>query len=218
MTKSEAALCDSRKPSAPQGLRERKRRATRAAIERAAITLVDEYGYDKVTVVQICERADVSQGTFFNYFPTKDAAIVGVGAHELDRRAVHAAFDTLMPTTMFRATLTLFLQVVEAFDWKSDVATLRVALVRGTPELMQMFLDNTFAFVSDFQALVASYLEAHPECRLCADLMDAPEEANAVVSAALEAAKFALAHAAHEPGASLPSAEDVEDAIRRIIG
>ena len=66
------------KPSA-EGLRERKRRETRAAIERAAISLVDELGYDNVTVAMISERAVVSQGTFFNYFPTKDAAIVGLG-------------------------------------------------------------------------------------------------------------------------------------------
>ena len=43
------------KPSA-EGLRERKRRETRAAIERAAISLVDELGYDNVTVAMISER------------------------------------------------------------------------------------------------------------------------------------------------------------------
>ncbi len=63
-----------------EGLRERKRRETRAAIERAAISLVDELGYDNVTVAMISDRAVVSQGTFFNYFPTKDAAIVGLGS------------------------------------------------------------------------------------------------------------------------------------------
>ena len=61
----------------PVGLRERKRRATRSAIERAAITLVDECGYEGVTVAQICDRANVSQGTFFNYFPTMAASFVG---------------------------------------------------------------------------------------------------------------------------------------------
>ena len=81
------------------GLRERKRRATRDAIERAAIALVSERGYDNVTVAQICEASSVSQGTFFNYFRTKDAAIVGIG--EYDRcglcarriRSPHALLD-----------------------------------------------------------------------------------------------------------------------------
>lgn len=82
------------------GLRERKRRATRDAIERAAIALVSERGYDNVTVAQICELSSVSQGTFFNYFRTKDAAIVGIGEYDLDAdsvrrriRSPHALLD-----------------------------------------------------------------------------------------------------------------------------
>ncbi len=204
--------------AASMGLRERKRRATRAAIERAAITLVNERGYDGVTVAEICRRADVSQGTFFNYFPTKDAAIVGIGTHELDQAAVHKAFDQLASLSMFQATLTLFLRVVESFDWESDVASLRVALVKDTPALMRMFLDNTFEFVSDFRLVVASYLEIRPERRVCADLLSEAEEANIVVAEALEAAKFALYRVADDPSGGLPSAQEAGDVVRRIVG
>lgn len=201
-----------------EGLRARKRRATRNAIERAAIALVDELGYDGVTVAQISERANVSQGTFFNYFPTKDAAIVGVGVYELDPSAVHAAFDRLMPCSMFHATLTLFLEVVRSFDWESDVAALRVMLVRDTPSLMRLFLNNTFEFVADFRGVVASYMEKRPEARVCAETLTVDEEAGIVVSEALEAAKFALSRVACEPAAGLPAADDVEAVIRRIVG
>ena len=204
--------------AAPRGLRERKRRATRAAIERAAITLVQERGYDNITVAQISERAQVSQGTFFNYFPTKDAAIVGIGTYNLDPDAVHAAFDRLVPATMFTATLTLFLQVVESFDWESDVSSLRVALVKDTPSLMKMFLDNAFEFVADFRTLVASYLDERPQLRTCPELLSSSEEAGIVVSEALEAAKFALSRAARNPSEGLMSAEDVEEVVRRIVG
>lgn len=202
----------------PLGLRERKRRATRAAIERAAITLVDERGYDAVTVADMCQRADVSQGTFFNYFPTKDAAIVGIGVYDLDPSEVHAAFDRLMPCSVYHATLALFLEVVGSFDWESDIAALRVALVKDTPALMRLFLDNTFGFVSDFRSIVAAYLEANPQARACADCMSEAEEANAVVSQALEAAKLALYRVADDPAAGLPTADDVEAMIRRIVG
>lgn len=124
------------------GLRERKRRATRDAIERAAIALVSERGYDNVTVAQICELSSVSQGTFFNYFRTKDAAIVGIGEYDLDADSVRTAFDRLMPCSMLHATLTLFLEVAGSFDWESDIAAQRIALVSETPSLMQLFLDN----------------------------------------------------------------------------
>ena len=59
------------------GLRERKRAATRATIERAAISLSMEHGYDNVTVDMICEASMVSQRTFFNYFGSKDGVMVG---------------------------------------------------------------------------------------------------------------------------------------------
>ncbi|WP_232050897.1 TetR/AcrR family transcriptional regulator [Arabiibacter massiliensis] len=199
-------------------LRERKRRETRAAIEHAAMALVDELGYDNVTVAMIAERAVVSQGTFFNYFPTKDAAVVGLGPLDLDPAVVHAAYDRLAPATPYRATLELFLKVVRDLDWTSDTAAMRARLVTQTPALMRLFLDRTFGFVADFRGILAAYLEAHPERRTCADALTADEEAGLVVSEALEAAKFALARAAARPGHGLPDADEVEAVVRRIVG
>ncbi|PJJ71134.1 AcrR family transcriptional regulator [Diaminobutyricimonas aerilata] len=59
------------------GLRERKRLATRRAIQHAAITLTGEHGFDAVTVDDIARRADISPRTFFNYFSSKEDAFVG---------------------------------------------------------------------------------------------------------------------------------------------
>ena len=63
--------------TAPIGLRARKRVETAATIERAAIRLVSEHGYDGVTVDMICALAAVSPGTFYNYFGTKDGVFLG---------------------------------------------------------------------------------------------------------------------------------------------
>jgi AcrR family transcriptional regulator len=59
------------------GLRERKRLATRRAIQRAALQVVRERGLDGATVDEISRVADVSPRTFFNYFPSKEDAILG---------------------------------------------------------------------------------------------------------------------------------------------
>ena len=201
-----------------ESLRERKRRETRAAIERSAITLVDELGYENVTVAMIAERAVVSQGTFFNYFPTKDAAIVGLGPLDLDPQAVHAAYDRLAPAAPYHATLSLFLEVVRELGWTSDIAAMRGRLVAQTPVLMRLFLDGTFAFVADFRSMLASYLEGHPERRTCSDELTAAEEASLVVSEALEAAKFALARATKDLERGLPEADEVEAIVRKIVG
>lgn len=57
------------------GLRERKKRETRAALSRAACRLCIERGWDNVTVDDIAAAANVSPRTFRNYFTTKAEAI-----------------------------------------------------------------------------------------------------------------------------------------------
>lgn len=58
------------------GLRERKKAATKVALGDAAWSLCVEHGYDRVTVEQIARTAGVSLRTFFNYFSSKEEAVM----------------------------------------------------------------------------------------------------------------------------------------------
>jgi AcrR family transcriptional regulator len=59
----------------PVGRRERKKAATRQALADAALALFLERGFDKVTVAEIAEAADVSTATLFKHFPSKEALL-----------------------------------------------------------------------------------------------------------------------------------------------
>jgi AcrR family transcriptional regulator len=60
------------------GRRERRRAETQQRILTAALHLFTTNGYLETTVEQITEAADIGKGTFFNYFPTKDAVMVSI--------------------------------------------------------------------------------------------------------------------------------------------
>lgn len=68
---------------AQPSLRERKKLATRSALHASALALVVERGHDAVTVEEICEPVGVSARTFFNYFPSKLAAVFDLQAAEI---------------------------------------------------------------------------------------------------------------------------------------
>ena len=78
-------------PAAPR--RELNRRATWHAVHAAAVELVLSDGLAATTADSIAERAGVSRRTFFNYFATKEDAVLGTRSPRLsdDELAAFAA-------------------------------------------------------------------------------------------------------------------------------
>ncbi|GAA4092833.1 TetR/AcrR family transcriptional regulator [Nonomuraea soli] len=62
------------------GRRERKKQATRSAVRQAALRLALRHGVEGVTVEQIASEADIALRTFFNYFSSKEEAVVASAA------------------------------------------------------------------------------------------------------------------------------------------
>jgi TetR/AcrR family transcriptional regulator, cholesterol catabolism regulator len=63
--------------------RERKKQENQQHILEAALNLFETQGVEATTIDAIAEAADVSRGTFFNYFPTKESLLNTIAAEEL---------------------------------------------------------------------------------------------------------------------------------------
>src|SRR5580704_3096923 len=63
------------------GLRERKKARLRRQIVDTSIKLFRKHGYENTRIDDIVHTLEISQPTFFRYFPSKDAVLREVGEH-----------------------------------------------------------------------------------------------------------------------------------------
>lgn len=147
------------------GLRERKKRATCNSIERAAVHLALEQGHLRVTVREICERAEVSRSTFFNYMPTREAAIFGrpiplAVAEDVEALLAHS-IDVPLTTALLRI---LFLSVGHSLV-NPEVAAGRLRLGREQPDAEPLVAGPVTGLMYELSGFLAGWLERHPERR-----------------------------------------------------
>lgn len=95
------------------GRRERKKLDVHRRIRRAAAQLFHEKGYEATTVEEIAERADVAKGTFFNYFPRKDALLEALAVDMLEELLAELGPVDGWQGTAREQLLHLFLEVGE---------------------------------------------------------------------------------------------------------
>ncbi len=135
---SDRVLSQGERPA--PGLRERKKARTRAAIQRHALRLFRQQGYEATTVSQVAEAAEVSESTFFRYFPTKEDVVLW---DEFDPRVVEvfrAQPAGLSPVAALRAA---FAEVmVELSPAQLAEQGERMTLVLSVPPLRAMLVDQ----------------------------------------------------------------------------
>lgn len=141
----------------PEGLRARKKRATREAIAATARRLFAERGFAAVTVAEIAVAADVSEKTVFNHFATKEDLVFAGGEARLVQ--LQAAIAHRPPGTsvlaVFRANSEAMLDIVAAGEGDDRLVVPRI--VRGSPALQERLAAG---WEREAAALVAAVAEA----------------------------------------------------------
>lgn len=135
------------------GLRERKRLATRRAIELAALELVGEHGLDGVTIDEISRRADVSPRTFFNYFPSKEEAVLGDPPKRPSEEST-AWFVGGGSGDLFDDLTELLISAWRGASLDLELAAIRQRVIKQYPELFGLRLFTMRAFEHEIAELV----------------------------------------------------------------
>jgi len=126
--------------ASPDGLRERKKARTRASIREHALRLFRENGYQRTTVQDIAEAAEVSPSTFFRYFPTKEDVVL---QDDMDVRMIEALEQQppeLGPVAAVRAAARQMFASYTGADM--DVLRETTALTLTVPEIRARALDE----------------------------------------------------------------------------
>ncbi|KPN19294.1 MULTISPECIES: TetR/AcrR family transcriptional regulator [Arthrobacter] len=113
-------------------LRDRKRAETWAALHAAAARRAVEDGLEGVNVEVVAEEAGVSARTFFNYFPCKEDAVLGLRDPWVDP-AMLESFD--IEGDLLAEVSTLMLSVLRTIQGGEDSAEQRARIYEAFPHL-----------------------------------------------------------------------------------
>jgi len=141
-------------------LRQRRRVETTQLIHEAAVRLARDKGVDAVTIEAICEVAGISQRTFFNYFPFKEAVFVFPPPPLPD--AAVARFSVGkgdLPGDL------IDLLVAQATEMGRDrwIGPLMREIAEAHPRLMPLQMAEFQKFEAQLQRLIAERLDAAPD-------------------------------------------------------
>ncbi|MBB5140472.1 AcrR family transcriptional regulator [Thermocatellispora tengchongensis] len=154
------------------GRRDRKKLETRAALERAALRLVAERGLAGVTVEDIAEAVDVSSRTFFNYFPSKEDALMGEDpGGETDLRARLAAVPAAAPA--LEALRLVLREEAERVQGQREQWLLRLKVFEQNPSLLPRLVAGGTKAERSLTAAVVERLGAGPAAESHAQLVTA---------------------------------------------
>ena len=167
--------------SPPLGLRERKKIKLRRSVQREALRLFAEQGYEDTTIEQIADAAEISTSTFYRYFPTKEDVVLDDDYDPIFEHVISGGDDEAPLVTTVRAAIAAVAAAVES---DRDAALARLKLLASVPALrarqgaegrktsdffIRLFSDRSGRPVGDYRLRVttAAFTAAQLEAARC---------------------------------------------------
>jgi len=148
--------------TAPPGLRDRKKLATRHTLSSAAFELAMERGLENVTIEDITTRADVALRTFSNYFASKYEAICAIGADRA-RRIGASLLERPADEPLWEALTSAVLQHYEGTDQALGRESMTaIGLVVTSPAMRGEYLKVNFEMQDALATAIAERTGVDP--------------------------------------------------------
>jgi AcrR family transcriptional regulator len=127
--------------SATKGIREKRKERTRADLIARARELTREAGLGGFTIDELCTDVGIARRTFFNYFATKEHAVIGRSHDDED--------PDLIPTTLARhpehpllnRLVDVAIEHFHATEGTRDEALELMSLIESEPKLLATVLE-----------------------------------------------------------------------------
>jgi AcrR family transcriptional regulator len=133
------------------GLRERQREARDESVLIAAYALMDEKGYEAMTMDELADRAGISKRTLYHHFPSKEAIavrtiVIAIGASEMHVRTTWLDLD---PAQRLESLVNWLI------DRRINPPKSPLASVKAEPAFMSAVRANP-----DYRAAIGAYEDA----------------------------------------------------------
>jgi AcrR family transcriptional regulator len=142
-------------------LRERKKARTRDAIQRQAIRLVIEQGYDETTVAQIAEAAEVAESTLFRYFPTKESIFLYDEQDAVFFDALRAVSKEAGVVEALQRAMGAVVEMLTPEVREKHMG--RARLIATVPQLRSAWVADTVGVIGELSRVVGERVDRSPD-------------------------------------------------------
>ncbi|MGH3172047.1 MAG: TetR family transcriptional regulator [Trebonia sp.] len=168
-------------------------------LERAALELFDERGFDRTTVAQIAQRAGLNERSFYRYFADKREVLFG-GGDELERRLAQALREVPPDAGPVDALLAAFTDAADVIRPK-ELLRIRGRVIKANPQLRERELMKIDAIDATLVSALRDRGADETTARIATDMV-------------MSVWRVAAEHWLHDDSATL--ATEIEDATRHL--
>jgi AcrR family transcriptional regulator len=159
--------------------RERKKEETKERIFKAALKLFKAQGFAATTIDDIAAKADVAKGTFFNYFPRKEAVLGYVPEMWIVEAEEHAAAILQQPGPVGARMIAMFSEFAAFYEQEPELSPFVITewsrrMHQGIDEVCQRWRDLGVKVIEHLQTTgeIRKDIDAHCANDILASVYD----------------------------------------------